>query len=323
MKFLTPFFRLLLTLLFIGSTFHAYAAELRIGYAPNTFYSPILVAKQKKWLEEELAAAGLGATTVKWQSFSAGPMMNEAIASGQLDIIFTGDLPAIIGKSIGFETHVIGIASSGYLSQAGVVLANSSIKSVKDLKGKKVATFKGTIAHHLLILALNEANMKLSDIELVNLTLPDMNNALQRGDVAAAFLWEPLLSQLELDHSVRVIRDGKGLKNAIAVILATDDYVAKHRAESKVVLKAFKRGAELIKRNPAEATKLVAAELNQPLPIIRRSLDKFIYGPEFSPQILDSLASAEVFLRGERLTRTTVDVTRFMDQSLVRELGSR
>ena len=323
MKLTHLFVRLFITVLAMGATLHAFAAEVRIGYAPNTFYAPILVAKQKKWLEEELAAAGLGATTVKWQSFSAGPMMNEAIAAGQLDIIFTGDFPAILGKATGFDIRLIGISSSGYKSQAGVVLANSTITSVKDLKGKKVATFKGTTAHHLLVLALKEANLKPSDIELVNLTLPDMNNALQRGEVDAAFLWEPMLSKLEVENSIRILRDGKGLKNAIAVIEATDSFATKNRAEAKAVLRAFQRGADLIRRKPDEAAKLVATELNQPEPIIRRSIDKFVYGPEFSTEIIDALVGTESFLREQKLSRTTVDIKRFADTSLLQELGKK
>ena len=302
------------------SALHA-VAEVRIGYAPNTFYAPILVAKQKKWIEEELAAAGSATPTVKWQSFSAGPMMNEAIAAGQLDVIFTGDVPSIIGKANGFEIRLIGTSSSGYRSQAGVVLANSPVASVKDLKGKKVATFKGTTAHHLLVLALKEAGLKLSDIELVNLTLPDMNNALLRGEVDAAFLWEPLFSKLELDKSIKVIRDGKGLKNAVAVIEATDSFIAKNRNEAKAVLKAFQKGADLIRRNPDEAAKLIATELNQPEPIIRRSLDKFNYDPAFSKDVLDALSGTEAFLREQNLVRTSVDINRFVDRSLLGELG--
>ncbi len=321
MNILTPFSRSLAVSLLAAATMQAFAADLRIGYAPNTFYAPILVAKQKKWLDEELAIAGQTATTVKWQSFSAGPMMNEAIAGGQLDVIFTGDFPAILGKAAGFDIRLIGISSSGFLSQAGVVLTGSPITLVKELKGKKVATFKGTTAHHLLVLALKEAGLKPTDIELVNLTLPDMNNALQKGEVDAAFLWEPMFSKLELDHSIRVIRDGKGLKNAIAVIEATDDFVSKRRPEAKAVLKAFQRGAELIQRNPDEAAKLVAAELNQPEPIIRRSLNKFTYGPAFSNDIVDALIGAEVFLKEQKLTRVSVDVNRFVDRSLTTELG--
>lgn len=318
MKTIHKLFGLLAAVLLAGLAAPAAAAELRIGYAPNTFYAPILIAKQKRWLEEELGSAGL-----KWQSFSAGPMMNEAIAAGQLDVIFTGDFPAILGRASGLETRLIGIASSGYLSQAGVLRANSPITSVKELKGKKVATFKGTTAHHLLVLALREANLKPADVELVNLTLPDMGSALERGEVDAAFLWEPLLSKLELDRSIRVLRNGTGLKNAIAVIAATERFVGADRAGAKAVLRAYQRGAELIRRDPDQAAKLVAAELKQPEAVIRRSLQKFSYGPEFSAEIVDALLGAEVFLREQGLTRAPVDINRFVERALVRELGAK
>jgi len=88
-------------------------------------------------------------------------------------------------------------------------------------------------------------------------------------------------------------------------------------------LRAFQRGADLIRRKPDEAAKLVATELNQPEPIIRRSLDKFVYGPEFSTEIIDALVGTESFLREQNLSRTTVDIKRFADQSLLQELGKK
>lgn len=309
--------------LVFGAAGAALSADIRIGYAPNTFYAPIFVAKQKNWVEEELTAAGVPSAAVKWQSFSAGPVMNEAIASGQLDVIFTGDFPAILGKAMGLDTRLVGVSSSGYLSQAGVVAAGSPIRAVKDLKGKKVATFKGTTAHHLLVLALQESGLTVGDIDLVNLSLPDMASALLRGDVDAAFLWEPLYSKLELESSIRVLRDGKGLKNAVAVIEATDSFAAKQPAEVKAVLRAFQRGAALIRTSPDEAARLVAAELNQPEPIIRRSLGKFEYGPAFTPAVIDALKQAEGFLKQQGLTRAPVDVDRFIDRSLVEEVAAR
>lgn len=320
MKRISHFFRFWMIILAINSSQHALAAEIRIGYAPNTFYAPILVAKHKQWLEEELAALDNGVHSVKWQSFSAGPMMNEAIAAGQLDVIFTGDLPAILGKSVGFDVSLIGISSSGYNSQAGVIAANSSITSVAELKGKKVATFKGSTAHHLLVLALKEVNLEPTDIELINLALPDMNNALQRGDVDAVFLWEPMLSKLELDRTVKVLRDGKGLKNAVAVIQAADSFIANNPAEAVAVLKAYQRGAELISQNPNQAAKLVAAELGQPVHIISLSLDKFTYSLDFTTEVVEALFNTEVFLAEQGMIRQKVDIDRFINRSLLHEL---
>src|SRR6266540_5288509 len=126
----------------------AAANEIRIATQPIPHYAPIFVAKQKKWLEEELAKVG-AQPSIKWASFAAGPPINESFASGQQDIGFLGDTPAIIGKAAGINTRIVGLTSTGPKSLAVIVPAISGIKSPKDLKGKKVAVVKGSFAHHL------------------------------------------------------------------------------------------------------------------------------------------------------------------------------
>src|SRR5512138_532076 len=127
------------------------AEELRIATQPIPHYAPIFVAKQKKWLDEELVKAGARNTSVKWASFSAGPPINESFASGQQDVGLLGDTPAIIGKAAGIDTRIVGLTSTGPRSLAVIVPAGSSIKTPKELKGKKVAVVKGSYAHHLLV----------------------------------------------------------------------------------------------------------------------------------------------------------------------------
>jgi len=85
-------------LLTIASTYGlpAQATELRIATQPAPHYAPIFVAKQKHWLEDDLAKDGV---TVKWSSFVAGPPENESFAAGQQDVGFMGDTPAIIARS--------------------------------------------------------------------------------------------------------------------------------------------------------------------------------------------------------------------------------
>ncbi|CAG0934273.1 partial Putative aliphatic sulfonates-binding protein, partial [Rhodocyclaceae bacterium] len=129
------------------------ASEIRIATQPIPHYAPIFVAKQKKWVEEELAKVG-AKPALKWTSFAAGPPINESFASGQQDIGFLGDTPAIIGKAAGINTRIIGLTSTGPRSLAVIVPSASKIRSPKELKGKKVAVVKGSYAHHLLVLVL-------------------------------------------------------------------------------------------------------------------------------------------------------------------------
>ena len=102
---------LLAAIVFSGSNLSAAISEIRIATQPVPLYSPIFVAKQKKWIDEELTKAGV--QSIKWTSFAAGPPINESFAAGQQDICFLGDTPAIIAKAVGIDTRAIGVASSG------------------------------------------------------------------------------------------------------------------------------------------------------------------------------------------------------------------
>jgi ABC-type nitrate/sulfonate/bicarbonate transport system substrate-binding protein len=115
----------------------------------------------------------------------AGPAINEALASGSLDIGILGDVPAVNGKSNGIDTTVI--AFNG-LNNFIVISANpdSGIDSVKDLKGKKVATQKGAFMHRLLLYALEEEGLTIDDIEFVPMTAQDALAALETKSIDAA-----------------------------------------------------------------------------------------------------------------------------------------
>ena len=163
-------YTILLTLLL--PSLSAQATELRIATQPAPLYSPIFVAKQNHWLEDELKKDGI---TVKWSSFVAGPPENESFAAGQQDVGVMGDTPAIIARAAGQNTRVVGISAVGPKALAVVVPKGSSIKSPAELRGKRVAVTKGSYAHHLLYVILKNAGLKFSDIKLIHLPPPTLS----------------------------------------------------------------------------------------------------------------------------------------------------
>lgn len=192
-----------------GETAGITARGLRIATQPVPAIAPIFVAKKKGWLEEELKAAGV---TVKWTSFDAGPPMNESFAAGQQDIGFLGDSAAIIPKSAGHDTRIIGLVAAAPQGLA-VVPKNSPITSAKELKGKKVAVVKGSFAHHLLVLKNN--GLAVDDIQFINMTQADIATALAKGDIDAGAIWEPLITRLEDQEVAKVLVDGTGIKKGL------------------------------------------------------------------------------------------------------------
>ena len=295
------------------------ADEIRIATQPIPHYAPIFVAKHKKWVEEELRNAG--SPSVKWSSFSAGPPINESFAAGQQDIGFMGDTPAIIAKAAGINTRIIGISSAGPQTLAVVVPMNSSIKSPRDLKGKKVSVVKGSYAHHLLVLALQKGGLALNDIQLINLSQADTATAIANGNVDAAAIWEPLITTLEAKGLVRVLVDGTGIKQGVLVIIATNDFVTQHRDQAKAILRAYQRGVVFVRSNPNEAAHLISNDVSLAPDLLLKVFRKFDYSPAIHAQDIQELKKSEAFMRNTSLIKTYVDVDQFVEQRIGRESG--
>lgn len=124
---------------------------------------------------------------IKWVFFKgAGPAVNEALVNKQLDFAWQGDLPAIVARANGVKTKII--AGSGV--RTGLYLAvqpDSGIHKLEDLRGKRVAIFKGTNLHLAAVAALAARGLKESDLKLINLDLASARTALINKDVDAAF----------------------------------------------------------------------------------------------------------------------------------------
>ena len=293
--------------------------DLRIATQPIPHYAPIFVAKQKGWLGEELAKAG--APTPQWASFTAGPPINEAFAAGQQDIGFLGDTPALIGKSAGIDTRVIGITASGPKSLAVVVGAKSPIKSAKELKGKKVAVTKGSYAQHLLALVLEQGGLSFGDIELINLPNGDIPNAIATGAIDAGAVWEPIISKFEAQKTIRVLADGSGIKGGVLVIIASAQLVKEKPEQVKALLRAYQRGADFIKAKPKDAAKLIAGDVNLTPELLEKVFTKFDYSPVIHDDDALEIKKSEVYQRKVGLTRAAVDVDRWLARDLAQQAG--
>ncbi|KAF1023669.1 MAG: putative aliphatic sulfonates-binding protein [Paracidovorax wautersii] len=234
------------------------AVELRIGFMPFVPYSAILLARQNGWVEEELGRAGQEGVKVTWTQFAGGPPVNEAFASGNIDIAALGDTPALVGHASGIADRLVGLAYKGGGAQALLVRADSPYRRVAELRGKKVATLRGGNVHELLVLILAEAGLKLSDVEFVNLSLQDMGTALLKGDVEAALAWDPLFTRLESEGKARILRDGQGLKNNLNPIIASTALLKDRPAVAKAYLRAVARGAEALRTRPEDVAKTLA-----------------------------------------------------------------
>jgi sulfonate transport system substrate-binding protein len=296
------------------------AKTLRIAIQPAPLYGPIFVAKQQGWIEQELGPKGVSVT---WTSFPSGPPENESFAAGEQDVGVMGDSPAIIARSAGQQTRVVGMSATGPSMLAVVVPTASKIASPADLKGKKVAVVKGSYAHHLLALVLEGAHLGFGDVELVNLSHADIGTALQKGEIDAGAVWEPLLTKLVSDGTARVLQDGTGIKKGALVIIARQPFAEKNPELVQAVLRAYQRGNVYIRQHPAEAAELVSREVHLEAARLQKILERADFDPVLHGDDVEELKKSESFMHGVGITKTAVDIDAFIDRQYALAAGVR
>lgn len=169
-----------------------YPKTVSIGYFTGA--DDNVLVKDNKWLEDELGKYGV---TVKWINFQAGRDMNNALLAKSID--FTGgigDPPVAIGVSTSIPYQVFWVSVILGDSEALVAKKDSNINSIKDLKGKKIATTVTSTSHYSLLGALELNGLSASDVQIVDLNPADIVAAWERGDIDAAYTWKPNLSIL-------------------------------------------------------------------------------------------------------------------------------
>lgn len=294
------------------------AKQLRVATQPGPQMAPIFIVKQKGWLEEDLAKAGV---TVKWSDFLSGPPMNEAFAAGQEDIGFLGDTAAIIPRAAGQDLRVVSSVVTAPTALALVVSKDSPITGPKDLKGKKVATVKGSYGHHLLALLLQNNGLTTDDTQFINMSLSDSATALTTNDIDAAVIWEPQLTKLLESGTIKVLVDGTGIKQGLLVIVARDGFAKQNPELVKIFLKNYQRGIDYIKSNPQDVAKLIADEIKLQPEQYLKLLSKFNYVVGVHPDDITELKKSEAFMRGAGIIKTPVDIDAFVDSSYADSAG--
>ena len=181
-------------------------------------YIPLYIMEEKGWLEEALASEGYENVEVTYTEFESGPPENEAFAVGQQDIGVMGNVPAISGIAAGQERDIIGVAYNGEKTLGIIVPNTSQIKDVSELKGKKVGVVVGSIGQDFMNAILNNSGISMDEIEVVNLGVAELENALITNQVDAISAWNPTL--------IKICSDKNGM---IGLITRMQDFKAVYK----------------------------------------------------------------------------------------------
>lgn len=255
---------------------------VRIGYQK---YGTFNILKKQGTLEKTLKKNGY---SVEWIQFPAGPQLLEALNVGSIDIGHTGEAPPIFAQAAGIDFVYIAHERESPLSEAILVRKDSPIRTVDDLKGKRVALNKGSNVHYLLVKALEKAGLNVSDIKPKYLTPGDARAAFEQGGVDAWVIWDPYYAVAETEIGARVLADGKNLVKNREFYLASRKFAENHKEVIDLLLEEINKTDQWAKSAPKEVAKLLSPELGIDVSSLEKAAIRRTYGVQkMSEQVLN------------------------------------
>lgn len=227
---------------------------VRISYQRSS--TLLTLIKQNGTLERKLGALGYD---VSWHELN-GNLLLQALNSGSVDIhADVADAYALFTQAANAPLTYFAKETSAPSAQAVIVPTDSPIKSVADLKGRRVTVLKGAGAHYLLLASLKQAGLKPTDIDLRYLDQQDGVTAYTTGAVDAISIWDPLLGVQLKEGRSRVLADGRTANVEYArYYTATTNFAKSHPQVLRVVFDELQATGQWVKANPKDAAQRLA-----------------------------------------------------------------
>ena len=287
--------------------------EVRLDYA---YYSPVsLVLKHFGWVEKALPNS-----KVSWVFSQGSNRSLEYLNSGGADFGSSASLSAVLARANGSPIKSVYVYSRAEWT-ALVVRKDSPLKSVNDLKGKKIAATKGTDPYLFTLRSLAKAGLEKNDVELLHLQHPDGRTALEKGDVDAWAGLDPHMAASELQAGSRLLYRNKDF-NSYGVISVTEAFAKAHPQTITAVIKAYEQARHWAIAHPEEFAKLLADESKLPLDVARLQLTRTdLSAPQLTDKDITASKAAAPILVSEELVKRGVDVNQVIDQLIDPSFG--
>lgn len=300
-----PRLPLSLLLLAISAPTLAKAPEtVNIGYQKANIFA---LLKYRGTLDETFKKQGIA---VRWVEFPAGPQMLEGLNVGSIDLAATGDAPPAFAQAAKADLVYLGHSPANPKTEAIVVPENAAIKTVADLKGKRVGLNKGSDVNYLLVKALEEAGLSYKDITPVYLPPADARAAFQRGAIDAWVIWDPYLAEVETNAHARQIRSAEGLVPHYTFYLASRKFAESAPETAKQVLDELAKLSDWANSHQEDAAGILSTSTGLDKAIWQKALARSPYGAErMTPAVYQQQQALADTFTGIGLLPVKVDVS--------------
>jgi sulfonate transport system substrate-binding protein len=266
--------------------------EIRIGYQKN---GVLVIARQRAALENHFKPLGID---VKWVEFSSGPPMMEAMNVGSVDYGAVGDSPPVFAQAAG--AAIVYAAGQPVTNGQGILVPqNSTIRSVADLRGKRIGFTKGSSAHNIVVQTLEKAGLTYADITPVYLTPPDAGPAFANGSIDAWAIWDPYFAIGETKQNGRILVNASEITKTNSFYIANRDFARNHGPILQQIVDVTASTAKWAEAHRDEVAKSLSAVTGIPLDIqtVAANRSAFAVGPITDDVIATQQGVADRFFK--------------------------
>ncbi|MDR1708225.1 MAG: aliphatic sulfonate ABC transporter substrate-binding protein [Candidatus Accumulibacter sp.] len=293
--------------LLLSPSAQAADAKLRIGFQKSS--SLLILLKGNGALEKALQPLGV---TVEWREFTSGLPMVEALNVGALDLSAdVADTVPLFAQAAGTQFTFFLQEKPSPTAEALVVPKDSPVKTLADLKGRKIAVAKASGAHYLTVAALNKAGLVFGkDVEVAYLQPADARAAFESGAVDAWAIWDPFLGAVQTKSGARILADGQALGVSYTRFYPISTaYVNANPEAAKILARELANIGQWVKANPEEAAKVHAPLVGLSIEVVKLANSRRSYdvAPVDAAAIDEEQKIADLFV-GQKLLGKAIKV---------------
>lgn len=267
-------------------------SEINLTYVKSPLNVPSILQKQDNLFGKEFSKDNIN---VNFHEITSGPDQTQALAAGEIDFLHAlGGTSALIAASNGVELEILNTYSKspkGFM----IITNDESIKSVEDLKGKKVAGPKGTVLHQLLLTATKNVNMSNNDFEYINMGLPEASAALADKSVDAALLAGPVALK-SLNSGNKLVVNGEGLVDGILVTAVSKKFAENNPEIVERFKKVHEETLKYMDENYDEMISKVSKEVGLTEEETKEMFTWYDFNMDIKDSDIDELEKTQEFL---------------------------
>ncbi|WP_414469048.1 ABC transporter substrate-binding protein [Methanobacterium sp. ACI-7] len=275
----------IITIILAGvGTYNYYSTinkTVTIGYLPSDHHAALFVANFQGMYEKE-------DIRVQLVPFRAGPEIIKALEEGEIDVGYCGISPVITAIDNGKPIKIVAAVNQ----EGSGIVANSNIKTINDLKSKRVAIpQKGSVQDILLKDTLKSNNISLSDVQIIESEVPYMPKSLLFNKFDAFVAWEPYPSAAQIDENETILAYSEELweDHPCCVIITTDDYAKSSTNKLNKILSVHREATNYINSHKNETVLIISKKLGTEIEVEEESLKHVEFVSDLSDNFVNNV----------------------------------